>query len=87
MLKHTVIQLILHTFFMNKITGCLEKWDLVAFSLLYLVTLSLRCYTPISVTAIEVPSDGSSTATSFVNLCVVMCRLMRKETKIQISCS
>lgn len=61
MLEHTVIQLILNTFFMNKITGHLEKWDLVAFSLLFLVVL-----TPIFVTASEVSSDGSSTATSLV---------------------
>lgn len=41
MLEHTVIQLILNTFFMYKITGHLEKWDLVSFSLLFLVLLSL----------------------------------------------
>lgn len=85
MLEHTVIPLILNTFFMNKITGHLEKWDLVSFSLLFLVVLSLRCYTPISVTASEVSSDGSHTATSFVLLCVVVPRLMQKETRIQNS--
>lgn len=85
MLEHTVIQLILNTFFINKITRHLGKWDLVAFSLLFLVMLGLRCCTPISGTASEVFSDGSSTATSFVYLCVVVSRLMQKETKIQNS--
>lgn len=82
MFEHTVTPLILNTFFINKITGHMEKWDLVAFSLLFLVMFSLRCYTCISVTASEVSSDGSSTATSFVYLCVVVPRLMQKETKM-----
>lgn len=85
MLEHTVTQLILNTSCMNKITGHLEKWDLLAFSLLFLVVLSLRCYTPIFVTASEVSSDGSSTATSFVYYCVVVPRLMQKETKTHSS--
>lgn len=56
---------------MNKITGHLEKWDPVAFS--------------ISVTSSELISDGSSTVISFVYLCVVVPRLMQKETKIHNS--
>lgn len=79
----TLIQLILNTSFINKITGHLEKGDVVTFSLSCMV--SVRCYTPISVTASEVPSDCSSTATSSVCLCVVVPRLMQKETKIHSS--
>lgn len=85
MFEHTVMRIILNTFFMNKITRHLEKWDLVAFSLLFLDMLRLRCCTPISGTASEVSSEGSSTATSFVYLCVVVSRLMQTQTKIQNS--